>query len=372
MPATRFGGVIKLMLLFAVQIGFIVVFHALGSIEKFAVDFSNLSQWIETTSPEVALVASIRILALAFSYWMLATSILYMIARSFRIPGLLRAMEFATLPGVRKIIDAGLAATIIGGTVFGGAAAVFAKSTDASQLATPAAVTRTLYVPTPAGDGTGPSVSLVNPDATPTSSVPIVSNEVSAPAATKKVVLDSSAPAQTPDAEQAQTPTAGPNFDDQGNYIPTPAETAPEAPEDVNEPKPAETSPSTSSPKVVVPSETDTPTSTPKVTVAPTTAPVTTPGTDTDVDGKQVVRPDETPTETQTDTSSSSTSYTVVSGDNFWKIAKEQVRNSLGREPSNAEVANYWVSLIDANRSTIRSGDPDLIFPGEVFTLPPV
>ncbi len=35
-------------------------------------------------------------------------------------------------------------------------------------------------------------------------------------------------------------------------------------------------------------------------------------------------------------------------------------------------MANYWVVVIEANRSRVRSGDPDLIYPGEVIVLPPV
>lgn len=382
MPATRFGGVIKLALLFSLQVGFILVFHSLGSIEKLSIDFSHFSEWLDTTPPEIALVASIRILALAFSYWMLGTSLLYMVARSFRIPGLLRAMEITTLPGVRRVIDAGLAAAIVGGTVFGGAAAVFAKSTDASKLAVPAPAARVLYNPTPSGDPTGPSTNLVNPDAQPSDSVPIVSSsDTQNVSSTKKVVIGSPSQSATPtpgDVQPVQqdttTTTPGePRRDTDGFYIPTPVgdNKAPES-DGGNEPTPSEST-TTSPRKVVVPTDAETTTTTtPKVTVPSTTAPITS-DDNVQVGGKQVVRPNDTPSDAPIETGDGSeTAYTVVSGDNFWKIAKNQVRNGLGREPSNAEVANYWVKLIDANRATIRSGDPDLIFPGEVFQLPPL
>jgi nucleoid-associated protein YgaU len=42
----------------------------------------------------------------------------------------------------------------------------------------------------------------------------------------------------------------------------------------------------------------------------------------------------------------------------------------MGREPSDSEVAPYWVSVVEANRNSIRSGNPDLIYPGEVVLLP--
>ena len=42
-----------------------------------------------------------------------------------------------------------------------------------------------------------------------------------------------------------------------------------------------------------------------------------------------------------------------------------------GRRPTDAEVARYWRAVIAANRSTLRSGDPSLIFPGEIVTAAP-
>ena len=89
MPSTRFGGALKLVLIFMLEIAFVVVLHWLGSLENMTIDFANFKQWIDTTPPEIALVASVRILALGFSYWVLATSFMYMAARAFHIPFLI-------------------------------------------------------------------------------------------------------------------------------------------------------------------------------------------------------------------------------------------------------------------------------------------
>jgi len=63
---------------------------------------------------------------------------------------------------------------------------------------------------------------------------------------------------------------------------------------------------------------------------------------------------------------------TVVAGDSFWRIAEAVVGARLGRPPSDAEVAPYWVDLIDANRDRlVHPGDPDLLLPGQVLRLPP-
>lgn len=62
----------------------------------------------------------------------------------------------------------------------------------------------------------------------------------------------------------------------------------------------------------------------------------------------------------------------VAPGDHLWKLAADRVGAALGRAPTEADVAPYWVRVVEANRDRIRSGDPDLIFPGEVIVLPEI
>jgi hypothetical protein len=62
----------------------------------------------------------------------------------------------------------------------------------------------------------------------------------------------------------------------------------------------------------------------------------------------------------------------VGPGDNLWLIARASLAHAFGRRPNDADVARYWHAVIAQNRSTLRSGDPSLIFPGEIVTLPPV
>jgi nucleoid-associated protein YgaU len=69
-----------------------------------------------------------------------------------------------------------------------------------------------------------------------------------------------------------------------------------------------------------------------------------------------------------------STGVTVVvlRGDHLWKISERHLNSLLGREATDDEVSPYWRQVIGANREGLRSGDPDLIYPGEVVTLPEV
>jgi hypothetical protein len=63
--------------------------------------------------------------------------------------------------------------------------------------------------------------------------------------------------------------------------------------------------------------------------------------------------------------------WTVQPGDSFWHIAEETLAEAWHRPPTDAEITPYWKSVIDQNRSKLaRPGDPDLIFPGQVFELP--
>lgn len=57
--------------------------------------------------------------------------------------------------------------------------------------------------------------------------------------------------------------------------------------------------------------------------------------------------------------------YVVRRGDSFWRIAAARVAPS-------SDVAGYWVRLVNENRGSLRSGNPDLIYPGEAFVLPPL
>jgi nucleoid-associated protein YgaU len=65
------------------------------------------------------------------------------------------------------------------------------------------------------------------------------------------------------------------------------------------------------------------------------------------------------------------TTHVVVPGDNLWRIAATRLQQHHARPPSDEEIAPYWRAVVDANRATLRSGDPNLIFPGELVALPP-
>jgi nucleoid-associated protein YgaU len=63
--------------------------------------------------------------------------------------------------------------------------------------------------------------------------------------------------------------------------------------------------------------------------------------------------------------------HVVVAGDNLWRIAAAEVqRRTGGADPSDAAIATYWREVVAVNASSLRSGDPSLIHPGEIVTMP--
>ena len=47
---------------------------------------------------------------------------------------------------------------------------------------------------------------------------------------------------------------------------------------------------------------------------------------------------------------------------------------ATGRSPADlspADVAAYWLRVVELNRHRLRSGNPNLVYPGEVVELPP-
>jgi hypothetical protein len=64
--------------------------------------------------------------------------------------------------------------------------------------------------------------------------------------------------------------------------------------------------------------------------------------------------------------------HEVVAGESLWTIARDAVAVAVDRPPSDAEVHRYWETLIERNRDRLADADnPDLIFPGQRFELPP-
>lgn len=64
--------------------------------------------------------------------------------------------------------------------------------------------------------------------------------------------------------------------------------------------------------------------------------------------------------------------WVVAPGQSLWSISEDVLARAWSRAPSEGQVAPYWRRLIEANRASLADPEnPDLIFPGQVFAVPP-
>lgn len=60
----------------------------------------------------------------------------------------------------------------------------------------------------------------------------------------------------------------------------------------------------------------------------------------------------------------------VAPGDHLWKISETHLTVLRGTTPGDSEISPYWRQVIELNGPRLRSGDPDLIYPGEMVEMP--
>lgn len=235
----------SLLVLLAGEVAAVVLLARLGRREPFAIPFDDVGIWVRATDPADAAIALIRLVALAAAGWLLLTTLIYTAARAIDTSRTLRALEWATLPTVRLVVDRALVFAAVGALVSPASAARLASSSTAGDVR----------------DGrSGSSVS------TATTAIP------------------------------ATVPATAPAI----------AALVPGAPTTIGTPDSA-------------------------VVVAP--------------------------------------------GDNLWSLATAQLASTTGRARATldtGEIARYWAAVCDVNRTRVRSGNVNLIYPGELIVLPAV
>ncbi len=66
------------------------------------------------------------------------------------------------------------------------------------------------------------------------------------------------------------------------------------------------------------------------------------------------------------------TTWEVRPGQSLWEIARDVESVRRGRDAFDREVSVYWRALIELNRDLLADrSNPHLVFPGQVFRLPP-
>jgi hypothetical protein len=392
--------------LLLLEVAAVLGLQRLGQVPALRIPWGDLGRglgpWLAHSPVENVLGALLRTIALVMAWWLLASTTLYLLASLSRAPALIGGMARLTLPAVRRATDGAVAVALATSLLGAGTTAAAAAAQPPGRVAAgppprpPAAVAGTalaaraqagaiaatgvaaqagptsttrkelappgyrpspaelapqettttqpgtpVYRPAPAGSGPPPPASGGASASTGASTTSTTGATTTTGAATTSTAAPTTraptttagpqpAPAPTTTARAATTTTAG--------------STTTRAPGRSGSAAPAPRAPATSGPQapgyVPSPAGTGPPGSSPPATPPPAARPRI---------------------------------HRVAVGESLWSIARTNLALGTGRsegELGNREVAAYWVRLLAANRGRLRSGNPDLIYPGEYVRLP--
>jgi hypothetical protein len=286
---------------------------------------ARLPGWASSRDPSVAAMALFRVVGLVACWYLLAVLALGVAVRLAGVPQLIRAADLFTAGPIRKALHASLGAGVL--------LAAWAGPASAATLPRPAHHAPVLHrlddppPPTRAdpGDAGGSDLPAEPsaPDAAAQPLPPAVPDGPDATAPPDPAAAPDVAP-QPPDGASPDEPDVAPGPD----AAPTPAPANSAAPPD-----------SRPAPKPAAPAATPGPTA-PAVSASAAPAPAAT--------------------------------WTVSPGDSFWHIAAT-VLAGHHPHPSRAQLRAYWDALVQANQDRlVHPGNPDLIYPGQRFVLPPL
>lgn len=151
--SSRVAAFVRLAAVVVAEAGAVVLLHWLGSVAYLQVGWADPVAWAQRTAAEDVLLAAVRVGALAAAYWLLGSTVLYVLARATRVPAAVRAVQWAALPTVRRLADRVVAVTLSGSSLLGGGVAA-AQEPPVPLPPAPvlAELDPAVYEPTPAGD----------------------------------------------------------------------------------------------------------------------------------------------------------------------------------------------------------------------------
>jgi hypothetical protein len=395
-PLRRTGSLLGLL---GLELAAVLSLHWLGRSAGLRIRWDEPVPWLLSSPVQEVLGAILRTVALVMAYWLLASTLLYLLASLTRLPSAIRAVGWATLPLVRRVADHAVAVTLatsmVGGTTLGVAGPALAAE-DRGRFGPPArlpvaaaqATGSSDQAPPPssAGEATEPS----DPGYTPNPADQTPSTTTTAPAASEPEPARRSNPVYTPDpADQApSTTTRAPAATEPATSEPVTSEpTTTTAPTTTTEPPstaaPTTTAPTTAAPTTAAPT-TAAPTETRRGSAAAATSTTglrdpsyqPTPATPTPEPPPSESEPSEpNPSEEPPPPADQEESHTVAGGESLWTIAQDRLEEAAGggsEAPTNDQVTAYWAKVKEANQGRLESGDPDVIRAGEKVVLPPV
>src|SRR5678816_666302 len=116
-PLRRTG---SLLVLLGLELAAVVGLHWLGRFEGLRIGWTEPVPWLLSSPVQDVLGALLRTVGLVMAYWLLVSTLLYLLASLTRLPAAVRAVGWATLPLVRRVADHAVAVTLatsmVGGT----------------------------------------------------------------------------------------------------------------------------------------------------------------------------------------------------------------------------------------------------------------
>ncbi len=377
--------------LLAFEVGAVVLLTQLGHVPALRIPWHSLTPWLLNSPVEDVLAAILRMIALLIAWWLLATNLLYLLASLIRVPGAIRAVRWCTLPVVRTVTDHAVAFALATSLMGGGAGATIAAATPAvaaaPQRSGPVATGQAGphdeavragmagpagYLPSPAGT----TLPAETPAGTPRPAgyVPQAAG-LGSPRAQqpgpREPGYDPQPAGPPPAAQTDNTSTSSSSSTTTSSTTPPSTSKRGYVPRAAGPPSDSSTTSSSSTTSTTATTST---TSTTSPTATTSTSSTTSPTATTRPPGTTAPGPVHTPTPRQQQRPQAN-SHQVLPGDNLWTISRDhlaQVTERPASELSDHAIAAYWLRVIAANRDSLRSGDPDLIFPGESVRLPPV
>lgn len=302
-------------------------------------DPASWPTWLLTRPPDVAVMALLRWPALVVGAYLLVVIAIGGLGRTMGTPRLVRATDRVTPRSLRLFLDRLTGMAAVGAVVVGGLAGV-STSTGAAAADPGGGPPTTRHGPPITLRGQAGPRAAPLPTTTTTvwlpAPTPIADEPVAPPTPGSHVPPDKGSEAARPRAHgtpwNPDRPTASPPPSPPSRPPPSPqdAAVAPPAHERTPPPSAREEAPS---PDVVAPPAPD----------------------------------------AETHAQGEAATWAVEPGDHFWSIAERVLAARWGRRPTTAETDRYWRALVAANRTRLADRDnPDLLFRGQLLTLPPV
>lgn len=350
-----------LILLLAFEIGAIVALQALGGSPSMRVQWNDFGSWINAYPLDQVVPPLVRVTALAVAYWMFLSTALFVVAQFSRIPSAIKFTSSFTLPSVRRVVDGAMAVSIATTAVLGASAGAASAATPAAatavstqeltnnritlgvnantQVAVPVAQinvndTDDGAVPTPSLDPVeSTTTTTAAPSTTTTTEAPTTTTTAAPTPTTAAPTTTTAAPTPAPgNGSTNGNGTVKIDTSGQSGYVKTPR---PAAPVEAN---------------TMWVSTNPTPVATPKVTAAPAAPAAEAPAPAAPV--------------------ADASQHRVVDGENLWSISRAALVDAGNTNPSESQVRDYWLKVIEANKGNLRSGDPHWIYAGETVQLP--